>query len=87
MGGRAHPLASNTSPRLDSPGWRADYRATRPKVERKLAHMLRPGRHARRRGQNKVAADWNYLGAAINYARMARLGLTNTAGSWQIAPG
>ena len=72
--------------RQQDPAWRDDYRATRPKVERKLAHMLRPGRRARRRGQAKVDADWNALGAAINYARMARLGLTNIAGTWQIAP-
>ncbi len=72
--------------RQADPAWRDDYRATRPKVERKLAHMLRSGRHARRRGQSKVDADWNYLGAATNYARMARLGLTNLAGSWQITP-
>jgi hypothetical protein len=45
-----------------------------------------PGRRARRRGTAKVDADWNYLGAAINYARMARLGLRTIGGSWQIAP-
>jgi hypothetical protein len=69
--GRRDPQARS---RQQDPAWRADYRATRPKVERKLAHMLRAGRHARRRGRAKVDADWNYLGAGINYARMARLG-------------
>ncbi len=58
----------------------------RLKVERKLAHMLRAGRRARRRSRSKVDADWNYTGAGINYARMARLGLRNIDGSWQIAP-
>src|SRR5207249_9693621 len=42
----------------------ADYRATRPKVERKLAHLVRRrhgGRRARVRGLAKVAADFNLL--------------------------
>jgi transposase len=83
---RHERLLAQARRRQQDPAWRADYRATRPKVERKLAHMLRPGRRARRRGTAKVDADWNYLGAAINYARMARLGLRNIGGSWQIAP-
>jgi hypothetical protein len=39
--------------RQRDPAWQADYRATRPKVERKLAHLLRRrhgGRRARVRG-------------------------------------
>ena len=32
--------------RQADPAWRDDYRATRRKVERKLAHMLRAGRCA-----------------------------------------
>ncbi|MBA2576627.1 MAG: hypothetical protein H0V05_08290, partial [Euzebyaceae bacterium] len=38
-----------------------DYRATRPKVERKLGHLLRRrhgGRCARVRGKRKVDADF-----------------------------
>jgi hypothetical protein len=61
------------------PVWRADYRATRPKVERKLAHQMRRrhgGRRARVRGQPKVAADFALLAAATNLARLAVLRLT-----------
>jgi Transposase DDE domain/Transposase domain (DUF772) len=67
--------------------WQADYRATRPKVERKLAHLLRRlhgGRRARVRGQPKVAADFALLAAAANLARLAVLGLTSLAGGWAL---
>lgn len=69
--------------------WREDYRATRPKVERKLAHLLRRlhgGRRARVRGQPKVAADFALLGAAVNLARLAVLGLLGVAGGWTLRP-
>src|SRR5690348_6592791 len=65
--------------------WQDDYRATRPKVERKLAHLLRRlhgGRRARVRGQPKVAADFALLAAAVNLARLAVLGLMALAGGW-----
>jgi hypothetical protein len=69
------------------PGWRADYRATRPKVERKLAHLMRRrhgGRWARVRGRLKVAADFALLAAATNLARLARFGLSGASGRWAI---
>jgi hypothetical protein len=70
--------------RQTSPEWIADYRATRPKVERKLAHLMRRrhgGRRARVRGQPKVDADFSLLAAATNLARLAALGLrSNTTG-------
>jgi Transposase DDE domain/Transposase domain (DUF772) len=56
----------------------AEYRATRPKVERKLAHLVRRrhgGRRVRVRGLAKVAADFNLLAAAVNLARLGVLGL------------
>jgi hypothetical protein len=56
----------------------ADYRSTRPKVERKLAHLVRRrhgGRRVRVRGLVKVAADFNLLAAAVNLARLGVLGL------------
>ncbi len=65
--------------------WQADYRATRPKVERKIGHLMRRrhgGRYARVRGQLKVAADFALLAAAVNLARLAMLGLTGLGGSW-----
>ncbi len=68
------------------PAWLADYRATRPKVERKLAHLVRRGRRARRRGLQRVDADWNLLAGAINVARMATLGLRHDGQRWATAP-
>lgn len=71
------------------PVWRADYRATRPKVERKLAHLMRRshgGRRARVRGRLKVGADFSLLAAAVNLARLAVLGATGSGGSWATRP-
>jgi DDE family transposase/transposase-like protein DUF772 len=73
--------------RQRDPAWLADYRATRPKVERKLAHLLRRrhgGRRARVRGLVRVAQDFKLLAAAVNLARLATLGLCSTADGWQI---
>src|SRR5487761_1371053 len=67
------------------PAWQADYRATRPKVERKIGHLMRRrhgGRRARVRGQPKVTADFALLAAAVNLARLAVLGLIRVSGSW-----
>jgi hypothetical protein len=72
------------------PAWRADYTATRPKVERKIGHLMRRrhgGRRARVRGTTKVAADFSLLAAAVNLARLGVLGLRHAAGQrWQLAP-
>ena len=72
------------------PAWRAEYRATRPKVERKIGHLMRRrhgGRRARVRGQTKVAADFSLLAAAVNLARFGVLGLTRGSGPrWVVAP-
>ena len=75
--------------RQRDPAWLADYRATRPKVERKLAHLLRRrhgGRRARVRGLVRVAHDFKLLAAAVNLARLATLGLCSTANGWQVQP-
>jgi Transposase DDE domain/Transposase domain (DUF772) len=75
--------------RQRDPAWRADYRATRPKVERKLAHLLRRrhgGRRARVRGLVRVAQDFKLLAGAVNLARFAALGLRWTASGWQLQP-
>ncbi|HYN17808.1 MAG TPA: transposase, partial [Actinomycetes bacterium] len=73
------------------PAWRADYRATRPKVERKIGHLMRRrhgGRRARVRGQTKTAADFSLLAAAANLARLGMLKVTSVgAGRWAAAPG
>ena len=75
--------------RQTDPAWQADYTATRPKVERKIGHLMRRkhgGRQARMRGLAKVAADFALLATAVNLARFGKLGLTSTtAGSWTVA--
>lgn len=74
--------------RQADPPWRADYRANRPKVERKLAHLMRRkhgGRRARMRGRAKIDADFRLLAAAHNLARFATLGMRSTARGWAIA--
>jgi len=70
--------------------WQADYRATRPKVERRIAHLVRRrhgGRRARVRGRPKVAADFSLLAAAVNLARLAVLGLVPVGPSWAVRAG
>jgi len=68
--------------------WRDDYRATRPKVERKIAHLMRRkhgGRNARVRGTKKVDADFRLLAAGVNLARLAVLGAQSNNGVWAAA--
>jgi hypothetical protein len=58
------------------PAWRDEYRATRPKVERKIGHLMRRkhgGRRARVRGRTKVNADFSLLAAAVTIARLGVL--------------
>jgi hypothetical protein len=71
--------------RQADPAWKADYNASRPKVERKISHLTRR-RHgrprARVRGKPKeVSADFALLAAAVNLARLAVLKLTAHHGS------
>ncbi len=77
--------------RQQHPDWVADYRATRPKVERKIGHLMRRkhgGRRARVRGQVKVAADFALLAAAVNLARLAVLAVVSVPGAgWATAEG
>jgi hypothetical protein len=73
--------------RQTNPAWKADYTATRPKVERKISHLMRRrhgGRRARVRGHTKVDADFNLLAAAVNLARLATLGVTHPTGGWAV---
>jgi hypothetical protein len=76
--------------RQTDPAWQADYQATRPKVERKIAHLMRRGhggRRARVRGRGKVAADFSLLAAAVNLARLGVLGLISRPDrGWATAP-
>jgi hypothetical protein len=58
--------------------WKRNYRAIRPKVERKLAHLVRHrhgGRRARVRGRERVAQDFVMRCAVVNLKRLAGLGL------------
>jgi hypothetical protein len=95
VGGRVvaiHPQEATLAAaraRQRDPAWLADYRATRPKVERKLAHLLRRrhgGRRARVPGLVRVTQDFKLLAAAVNLARFATLGLRHTSTGWQVQP-
>lgn len=76
--------------RQADPEWQADYKATRPTIERKLSHLMcrkHGGRHARVRGQAKVDADFSLLAGAVNLARLAVLGLFHNGAAWSAATG
>ena len=76
--------------RQASPDWKAGYRATRPRVERQIGHLMRRrhgGRRARVRGRVKVAADFALLAAAVNLARLGVLGVTYRNGAWAAGGG
>ena len=71
-----HEVLDRARNRQRDPAWRRKYRATRPKVERKLAHMMRRkhgGRRARVRGTVRVRQDFALLAAAVNLVRLAKL--------------
>jgi hypothetical protein len=75
--------------RQRDPAWQADYQANRPKIERKLSHLVRRwhgDRRARMRGLRRVAQDWQLLAAAHNLARLAALGVHHTSRGWQAMP-
>lgn len=75
--GRHEAVLSKARQRQKTRVWRHNYRATRPKVERKIAHLMRRrhgGRQTRMRGSPKVDADFNLLAAAVNLTRLAALG-------------
>ena len=62
--------------RQRDPEWKANYRQTRPKVERKFAHIMHyrhGGRRARVRGTIRVRNDFSLLCAAANLKRYAKL--------------
>ena len=84
VGPHEEPLTRARARQAD-PGWKADYTATRPKVERKIGHLMRRrhgGRRARVRGRLKSAADFALLAAGVNLARLAVLGLAYQRGTW-----
>jgi Transposase DDE domain len=87
--GRHETLLAQARAHAQDPPWADDYRNTRPKIERKLAHLMRRrhgGRRARMRGRQKVDADFNLLAAAHNLARLAVLALRpGPKGTWSVA--
>ena len=86
IGAHEQALADARARQAD-PAWVADYRATRPKVERKLGHLMRRkhgGRRARVRGTDRVDADFRFLAGAVNLARLAVLGVRGTAHGWAV---
>jgi len=85
--GRYEQQLARARKRQASPHWKTDYTETRPKVERKIAHLMRRkhgGRRARVRGHTKVDADFSLLAAAVNLARFAVLGVASPPGGWQL---
>ena len=85
---RHETVLADARGRSQNPAWKRDYQATRPKVERRLAHLKRRwhgGRRARVRGRPKVDADFNLLAAAHNIARLAALGLHHKPTHWALA--
>ena len=69
------------------PAWQQAYRATRPIVERKIAHFTRRawgGRRARTRGLARITTDLLTRAAALNWARLAVLGLDHNQAGWEL---
>ncbi len=69
------------------PAWLSRYRADRPIVERKIAHFVRRpwgGRRARTRGVARVSTDLWARAGAINWARLAVLGLGRDGADWSV---
>ena len=70
------------------PAWQAVYRATRPKVERKISHLTRKpwgGRRARCRGLERNLTDLLTRAGVVNLANLARKGLRFGPTGWAIA--
>jgi hypothetical protein len=70
------------------PAWQQRYRADRPLVERKISHLTRRawgGRKARTRGLARITTDLCARAGAINWARLAVLGLGHDETGWVLA--
>jgi hypothetical protein len=82
------PLLHQARTEQKTPEWQAAYRADRPTVERKIAHLVRRGwgaRPARTRGKRRVNTDLHLRAAALNWARLAVLGLYRHHAGWAIS--
>jgi Transposase DDE domain/Transposase domain (DUF772) len=68
--------------------WKEKYRSTRPKIERKLAHLVfrrHGGRRARMRGCERNRYDFALLAAAHNLKRLSKLGVRFDGKTWMTA--
>ncbi len=76
---KIHPderLLSAERERQKDPRWLEEYRATRPKVERKIGHLMarrHGGRRGRMRGLQRMGHDFSLLAAGANLKRLAML--------------
>ena len=71
-----------------SPEWQARYKSVRPIVERKISHFTRRpwgGRKARVRGVKRITTDVLTRAAALNWARLATLGLVFGDHGWALS--
>jgi IS5 family transposase len=69
------------------PAWQQRYKTGRPIVERKISHFTRRawgGRRARTRGLARVTTDLVTRAAALNWARLAVLGLDHGQAGWAL---
>jgi len=69
------------------PAWQQRYKADRPIVERKVAHLTRRawgGRRARTRGLARITTDLLTRAGALNWARLAVLGLDHDQAGWAL---
>jgi hypothetical protein len=69
------------------PAWQQRYRADRPIVERKVSHFTRRawgGRNARTRGLARITTDLVTRAGALNWARLAVLGLRHSPAGWAL---
>lgn len=67
------------------PAWQERYKKNRPSVERKISHFTRRawgGRKARTRGLARITTDLDTRAAALNWARLAVLGLNRDQTGW-----
>jgi hypothetical protein len=71
------------------PAWQQRYQADRPIVERKVSHFTRRawgGRKARTRGLARITTDLLTRAGALNWARLAVLGLDHDQTGWALRP-
>lgn len=83
---REATLTKHRSRQADT-AWKQRYRATRPKVERKIGHFVRRswgGRRARTRGKARILTDVLTRAAVLNLARLGVLGLRHEPSGWAV---